>query len=548
VTPLDALAPWRALARLGLGPEAAVTVLRGACLYLPVAVTAVLWRLRRPGPSARAGLLLAAVWNLVALAALQAGAREAGWWHFDARGGLLLGMPVDLYLGWILLWSAIPPLAAPRLPLAATAALFLGLDLVAMPRLAPLVQVGPHWLAGEAAGCALCLVPAQLLARWTRDGVHLAGRATLQACVFAGLTLFLLPAVILEQAGGGWQSLLGRPPWLSSILLQLLAILGVPGLAAVQELAARGRGTPLPFDPPSRLVTSGPYAYVANPMQIAGVLLLTAWGLVLGSLWVAAAGPMCHLYSAGFAAWHEDTDLARRFGGRYRVYRREVRAWLPRWRPWHPSLGAGAAAAAVSTRSPQSVVLPQPAAVPQPQAPPPARLYLAESCLPCSQLRTWLADRRPTALLLLAAEDHPGRDLERITYDPADGSPEESGVAALARALEHLHLGYAFLGWTARLPLLRPALQLLADAAGGFPRRVPRRPLDAVSASLLSSPARERQRSAGFPRLPGQSKAAQALFHLVENRDPACPLREDDRQELVEAHLLPHCSSGQGGV
>lgn len=473
MTPLDALAPRQALAQLGIGPAAAVTMLRAASLYLPIAATAALWRLRRPGRSERAGLLLAAAWNLVALAALQAGAREAGWWHFDARGGLLLGMPVDLYLGWVLLWSAIPLLAAPRLPLAATAALFLGLDLAAMPRLAPLVQLAPHWLAGEAVGCALCLVPAQLLARWTRDGTHLAGRATLQACIFAGLTLFLLPAVILEQTGGGWRPLLDRPAWLSSLVLQLLAVPGMLGLAAVQELAARGHGTPLPFDPPSRLVTSGPYAYVANPMQIAGVLLLTAWGIVLGNPWVAAAGPMCHFYAAGFAARDEDGDLAGRFGGRYRAYRREVRAWLPRWRPWHPSLVTATT----------------------PSAAPAARLYLAESCLPCSQLRAWLAARRPTALDLLAAEDHPGRELVRITYDPADGSPEEEGVAALARALEHLHLGYALLGWTARLPLLRPALQLLADAAGGSPRRVPRRPLAAIGAVI--PPPRGRRRNAG---------------------------------------------------
>jgi protein-S-isoprenylcysteine O-methyltransferase Ste14 len=498
MTPLDALAPRQALAHLGLGPEATVTMLRVASLYLPIAATAGLWRLRRPGRSERAGLLLAAVWNLVALAALQAGAREAGWWHFEARGGLLLGMPVDLYLGWVLLWSAIPLLAAPRLPLAATAALFLGLDLVAMPRLAPLVQLGPHWLAGEAVGCALCLVPSQLLARWTRDGVRLAGRATLQAFTFAGLTLFLLPAVILEQTGGGWRSLLGRPAWLSSLVLQLLAIPGILGLAAVQEFAARGRGTPLPFDPPSRLVTSGPYAYVANPMQIAGALLLTAWGLVLGSPWVAAAGPMCHLYSAGIAAWDEDTDLASRFGGRYRAYRRAVRAWLPRWRPWHPSLATGTPASAASAA-------PSPASPASPSA---ARLYLAESCLPCSQLRAWLAARRPTALVLLAAEDHPRRELERITYDPADGSPEESGVAALARALEHLHLGYALLGWTARLPLLRPALQLLADAVGGFPRHVPRRQPCAIGHASSPGPATKRRTMRTSGRRGGRRESA----------------------------------------
>ena len=480
---------------LGLGPDAIVAAWRAASLYLPIAVTALLWWHRRPASSERAGLVLAALWNVVALAALQAAARAAGWWRFGAHGGLLLGMPVDLYLGWVLLWGAIPLLAAPRLPWVATAALCFGLDLLAMPQLAPLVQLGPHWLTGEVIGCALCLLPSLLLARWTRDGVRLAGRVTLQALLFGGLTLFLLPALILEHTGGGWQSLLGRPAWLASILLQVLCIPGALGLAAVHEFAVRGGGTPVPFDPPSRLVTSGPYAYVANPMQIAGTLLLAAWGLALGSWWVAAAGLMSHLYSAGYAAWDEEADLRARFGPRYGAYRWAVRTWIPRWRPWHPSLEPASAPASAGSR--QSAATDASSASPVLPAPPPARLYLAAGCLPCSQLRDWLASRRPTALVLLAAEDHPRRELQRITYDPADGGAEESGVAALGRALEHLHLGYAIVGWTARLPVLRPALQLLADAAGGFPRRVARGCAHRVTRGPLMARPPGRRRTAG---------------------------------------------------
>ncbi|MDP9121694.1 MAG: isoprenylcysteine carboxylmethyltransferase family protein, partial [Acidobacteriota bacterium] len=59
---------------------------------------------------------------------------------------------------------------------------------------------------------------------------------------------------------------------------------------------------------------------------------------------------------------------------------------------------------------------------------------------------------------------------------PGDGGPEDQGLAALARGLEHLHLGYAILGWMLRLPLLRPLLQLLTDASGGGPRPVPQTP------------------------------------------------------------------------
>jgi hypothetical protein len=182
-------------------------------------------------------------------------------------------------------------------------------------------------------------------------------------------------------------------------------------------------------------------------MQTAAVLLLAGWGAILGSPWVAAAGLMGHLYSAGIAAWDETEDLEKRFGPPWRAYRAAVRRWCPRWRPWRPAAAGGA-----DCRQG------------------PARLYLARGCGPCSELARWFARRRPVGLLLLAAEDHPSRDLERLTYDPGDGASGEEGIAALARGLEHLHLGWALLGWCLRLPLIRPFLQLVADASGAGPR------------------------------------------------------------------------------
>ena len=47
---------------------------------------------------------------------------------------------------------------------------------------------------------------------------------------------------------------------------------------------------------------------------------------------------------------------------------------------------------------------------------------------------------------------------------------EEEGLAAL----EHIHLGWAFLGWTLRLPLVCPLAQWLVDASGGGPHHVTR--------------------------------------------------------------------------
>ncbi|HET8680229.1 MAG TPA: isoprenylcysteine carboxylmethyltransferase family protein [bacterium] len=404
---------------------------------------------RRPDRAHTAGPLLASMWNIPSLLLLHLLAGRFGWWQFDVDGGVFLNFPVDLYLGWILLWGAIPALAFPRMHLALVTALMVGIDLILMPVSRPIVHLGGTWLVGEAVGVALCLIPAQLLARWTGDGSRLAARAVLQVLAFGGLMLGVLPAAIVEMTGGSWRPLLDRPVWQTALGVQIMAVPAILGASAVQEFVERGDGTPVPYDPPTRLVTSGVYAYVANPMQVAMALVLILWGSLLQSVWVAGAAFMGIVYSAGVAAWNEGEDLTARYGGAWRIYRRAVRRWWPRWRPWYPPAGPGAS---------ESV----------------ARLYVAETCGPCSSVARWFEARRPAGLMLVAAEDHPTRDLHRLTYQSSDGRSTD-GVSALARGLEHLHFGWAIIGCTMRLPLVCSVLQLIVDATGGGPRVITRR-------------------------------------------------------------------------
>jgi protein-S-isoprenylcysteine O-methyltransferase Ste14 len=260
--------------------------------------------------------------------------------------------------------------------------------------------------------------------------------------------LWVLPTIIFEQLSGNWAPLLDTWQRFGGVHLQLTALVALVGVSAVQEFALRGRGTPIPFDPPRRLVTSGPYAYVANPMQLSSALVFIAWGIVLQNVWVMLGGPMTLAYALGLAASDEHSDLLGRFGKPWRVYRRHVRAWIPRWRPYHASIDGLSVA-------------------------PPARLYVAAGCGKCSEVGRWFVAHKARGLEVVPAELHPQRDLSRITYDAGDGSGDE-GVAAVARALEHIHLGWAIVGWMMRLPGMTPVLQLLVDASGGEPRLVRR--------------------------------------------------------------------------
>jgi len=285
----------------------------------------------------------------------------------------------------------------------------------------------------------LVLLPALCLARWTLNNMHLKLRATLQVALSGMLFLFLVPEILFAlRPGYGWLPLLHCTSWQRQLGIQLLLILALPGVSAVAEFAGRGDGTPIPYDPPKHLVTSGIYRYCANPMQLSCGLVMLLWSAMLHNLWVLLAACMSILYSAGIAEWDEGRDLVDRFGDNWRRYHDAVPGWRVRWLPYH----SGA----------------------------PARLYIARTCGPCSELRTWIEARHPIGLDFIDAETLPSGSIRRIRYDPTDGSPTVDGIRALGRALEHLHLGWTLCGAALRLPLVWQCVQLLMDASGLGPR------------------------------------------------------------------------------
>lgn len=457
-------------------PEALADVspalIRAAALWIPIASAWLLWLRRPPGREARAAMVSATAWLLPTLVALNLLALHRGWWSFEAQGGLAWGIPVDLLLGWIVLWGALPVLAFPRAHPAAILPLFLALDLLVMPRMAPVLQLGPGWWAGEALALAAVLLPALVLARWTRRGERLPGRVLLVAIAFSGIFVGLVPSLALAMEGGSWATLFGGPVWRISLRLQVLALPALLGLAAVQEFATRGQGTPLPTDPPRRFVASGPYRYIRNPMQLALVLLWLLLAGFLRSPSLALAAGAAWAYCVGLARWSEAADMAERFGPTWLAYRAAVPAWRPRWRPW-----VGAAVAGVGTGSGTEFASGAElgTGAEAGTASEPARLYFAASCPTCSELATWLARREPVGLVLSAAEGYPGGGLRRLTYQ-APGEAPERGIAALGRALEHVDLAWALLGMALRLPLVRSLAQLIADALGAGPRTLPAHP------------------------------------------------------------------------
>ena len=147
--------------------------------------------------------------------------------------------------------------------------------------------------------------------------------------VFWSVFLYLVPVQVMRlEAWIGWE--LWQWPGQSVMAFALFGVAGSGGIWSGVTMAVVGRGTPLPLDTARELVVRGPYAWVRNPMAIAGLTQGAAVGTYFGSVlvWV-----YCVL--GGFV-WHifvrpvEEDELAARFGATYETYRSEVACWIPR--------------------------------------------------------------------------------------------------------------------------------------------------------------------------------------------------------------------------
>lgn len=128
--------------------------------------------------------------------------------------------------------------------------------------------------------------------------------------------LLRLPALISEA--------LRRPLSVSLIALGVVLV----GWSALHFLKVRG--TPVPFNPPPKLVTSGPYRLVRNPMLSGVFLLLFGIGVALDSFsLVLVFTPAYILLNVWELKRIEEPELARRLGEDYSDYKSRTPMFIP---------------------------------------------------------------------------------------------------------------------------------------------------------------------------------------------------------------------------
>ena len=149
-------------------------------------------------------------------------------------------------------------------------------------------------------------------------------RAVVYATAFVGLLLVFVPAQLLTWSGIPRPKSIGTPQIAGLVVATLGALLVV---WCVLTFVAAGKGTPAPFDPPRRLVVSGPYRYMRNPMYFGAGLAISGAALFYQSIQLLAYASAFLLFFHFFVVFFEEPALQRTFGDDYESYSRQVRRW-----------------------------------------------------------------------------------------------------------------------------------------------------------------------------------------------------------------------------
>ena len=126
------------------------------------------------------------------------------------------------------------------------------------------------------------------------------------------------------------------PQWTSVIGIIMMVVGAILVLICVVVFVMIGKGTPAVFDPPTRFVAVGPYAFVRNPMYIGGFILLVGFGLYHASFSILIFAVLLLVVFHFFVLIVEEPNLERLFGKSYLDYKNKINRWLPKLKHYKP--------------------------------------------------------------------------------------------------------------------------------------------------------------------------------------------------------------------
>jgi protein-S-isoprenylcysteine O-methyltransferase Ste14 len=179
-------------------------------------------------------------------------------------------------------------------------------------------------------GGTVLMVPASWVARRWLDRDPTPRRIRAATFLLHWIVMILLGAAVVEaiKTGRGWRGwTLPLPP---GVGWALMWITGAACVLSVLNLAVRGLGAPWSIVLSHRLATDWLYRWTRNPMGLATIAFLAAFGL-----WIQSALFVAWVALLLTPAWlllvkiYEERELELRFGDAYRSYRARTPMFIP---------------------------------------------------------------------------------------------------------------------------------------------------------------------------------------------------------------------------
>ena len=139
----------------------------------------------------------------------------------------------------------------------------------------------------------------------------------------AGLFALYIPLTLLRtglKIDTGVISFLAIPFWLLGDWMVLRCF---------RDFTMRGRGTPLPADPPRELVVSGFYRYVQYPIYVGVLLIFIGHFLWFGYWALLIYTIVSYAVFHAYVVYYEAPNLKRKFRKPYEEYLERVSRWIP---------------------------------------------------------------------------------------------------------------------------------------------------------------------------------------------------------------------------
>ena len=139
--------------------------------------------------------------------------------------------------------------------------------------------------------------------------------------VFFGMLLLVVFGSLYMDRAFGFPKLLSGPS--GTLIGYVLLAVGLVIWAWCVVWFLKAKGTPVPFNPPRELVTTGPYAWSRNPMMTGVFAFLFGIGFLLHSVsMVFVWMPVFIVLNVLELKMVEEPELERRFGESYIAYGR----------------------------------------------------------------------------------------------------------------------------------------------------------------------------------------------------------------------------------